>query len=137
MAALRHAPGKEPHVRARVEDHGRAPLRANPTTATGRNTHGPKGRATTLSDIDDQIEQLKAKRRHMLQEGRFVAKIAAPAGLADVDISDNEAWRSDLASRATGAEPGRTDEPPARLTPSMRDPVHVATLEWSPCPPPP
>src|SRR4051812_40141386 len=30
-----------------------------------------------------------------------------------------------------------TVEPPARLTPSMRDPVHVATLEWSLCLAPP
>jgi hypothetical protein len=49
-------------------------------------------RRTTLSDIDEQIEQLKAKRRHMVQQRaeRF-AKIAAQAGLADVDISDDEA----------------------------------------------
>ena len=49
-------------------------------------------RRTTLSDIDEQIEQLKAKRRHMVQQRaeRF-AKIAAQAGLAEVDISDDEA----------------------------------------------
>jgi hypothetical protein len=49
-------------------------------------------RRTTLSDIDEQIEQLKAKRRHMVQQRaeRF-SKIAAQAGLAEVDISDDEA----------------------------------------------
>ena len=49
-------------------------------------------RRTTLSDIDEQIEQLKAKRHHMVQQRaeRF-SKIAAQAGLAEVDITDNEA----------------------------------------------
>jgi len=49
-------------------------------------------RRTTLSDIDEQIEQLKAKRRNMVQQRaeRF-SKIAAQAGLAEVDISDDEA----------------------------------------------
>jgi TraC-like protein len=96
-------------------------------------------RRTTLSDIDEQIEQLKAKRRHMVQQRaeRF-AKIAAQAGLADVDISDDEAlaFKSCTLRNRCRAGP-RADEPPARLTPSMRDPVHVATLEWSLCLAPP
>ena len=49
-------------------------------------------RRTTLSDIDEQIEQLKAKRRHMVQQrAERLARISARAGLADVDISDDEA----------------------------------------------
>src|SRR3954463_138852 len=91
-------------------------------------------RRTTLSDIDEQIEQ-KAKRRHMVQQRaeRF-AKIAAQVGLADVDINDEAlAFKSHTLRNRSRAGPGRADDPPARLTPSMRDPVHGATLEWSPC----
>jgi TraC-like protein len=67
-------------------------------------------RRTTLSDIDEQIEQLKAKRRHMVQQRaeRF-AKIAAQAGLADVDISDDEAlaFKSCTLRNRCRAGPGR------------------------------
>jgi hypothetical protein len=92
-------------------------------------------RRTTLSDIDEQIEQLKAKRRNMVQQrAERLARIAAQAGLADVDINDDEAlaFKSRTLRNRSRAGP-RADEPPAQLTPSMRDPVHVATLEWSPC----
>jgi len=80
-------------IRDNVEDQDDAPLNAGPTTATGRTRLDKKGRRrTTLSDIDEQIEQLKAKRRHMVQQrAERLARIAARAGLADVDISDDEA----------------------------------------------
>ena len=73
-------------------------------------------RRTTLSDIDEQIEQLKAKRRNMVQQRaeRF-AKIAAQAGLAEVDISDDEAlFKSRILrnrSRALNARSGARRRP--------------------------
>ena len=74
-------------------------------------------RRTTLSDIDEQIEQLKAKRRNMVQQRaeRF-AKIAAQAGLAEVDISDDEALEAFKAIadrfRRPAARPNGSAPPP-------------------------
>ena len=74
-------------------------------------------RRTTLSDIDEQIEQLKAKRRNMVQQRaeRF-AKIAAQAGLAEVEISDDEALEAFKAIadrfRRPAARPNGSAPPP-------------------------
>src|SRR5215210_770645 len=129
VAALHHVPGNDaPPAVASVEDQDRAPLKAGPTTATGRTRVDKKGRRrTTLSDIDEQIEQLKAKRRHMVQQRaeRF-AKIAAQAGLAEVDISDDEALE------AFKAIADRFRRPAARTNGSAPPPD--ATAQSAPAP---
>ena len=83
--------------------------------------------STTLSDIDEQIEQLKAKRRNMVQQRaeRF-AKIAAQAGLAEVDISDDEALE------AFKAIADRFRRPAARTNGSAPPPD--ATAQSAPAP---
>ena len=88
-------------------------------------------RRTTLSDIDEQIEQLKAKRRNMVQQRaeRF-AKIAAQAGLAEVEISDDEALEAfkalaDRFRRPTARTNGSAPPPDATAQPASAPGAHA------------
>ena len=88
-------------------------------------------RRTTLSDIDEQIEQLKAKRRHMVQQRaeRF-ARIAAQAGLAEVDISDDEALQAfkaiaDRFRRPAARANGSAPPPDATAQPAPASGAHA------------
>ena len=89
-------------------------------------------RRTTLSDLDEQIEQLKAKRRHMVQQRaeRF-SKIAAQAGLAEVDISDDEALEAfkaiaDRFRRPTARANGSAPPPDAAAQPAPASVAHAS-----------